>query len=223
MRRLLLIEDNQSLSAGLSAKLQESFEVVPAATVAAARALFAKPSRFDLAVVDIFLPDGSGIDVAKEVLVPQAIPVVFLSAYSSAEYRLEALEAGGADFVPKPFHLRELVLRIERVLSSATTRASGATLRIEGVEIDFDARTVTFGDSHAVLSVRDAQLLKMLIDNEPRSISREELANAVWGDAGGAAGRTIDNGVVRLRHALGPAAGALRSVRGVGYQWSAAK
>ncbi len=219
MRRLLLIEDNATLSTALQAKLCESYELVHCATAASVTEIFAKAVRFDVAVVDIFLPDGSGIELAKRYLLPQSIPVLFLSAFSSAEYRLEALEAGGADFIPKPFHLRELVLRVDRVLSSASPKPGGNTLIVNGVTIDFDARTVSHGSGQVVLSLRDAELLRLLISSEPRSLSREELANAVWGSEGGVTARTIDNGIVRLRQALGSAAGALRSVRGVGYQW----
>lgn len=219
VRRLLLIEDNETLSAGLRSKLRESFEVTHCSTAAAVRALFSNAVQFEVAVVDIHLPDGSGLELAKQFLVPRQIPPVFLSAFSSAEYRLDALDAGGADFIPKPFHLRELLLRIDRVLSSTEARSAGRTLLVDGVTIDFDARTVAHGAAHSVLSLRDTQLLKLLVDSAPRSISREEVANTVWGDEGGVAARTIDNGVVRLRQALGPAAGALRSVRGVGYQW----
>lgn len=219
MRRLLLIEDNETLSAGLQGKLCESYELVHCATAAAVTEVFSKAVRFDVAIVDIFLPDGSGIELSKRFLLPQKIPVLFLSAFSSAEYRLEALEAGGADFIPKPFHLRELLLRIERVLSTASPKPNGNTLVVSGVSIDFDARTVSHGAGQVVLSLRDAELLRVLIASEPRSLSRDELANVVWGSEGGVSARTIDNGIVRLRQALGPAAGALRSVRGVGYQW----
>lgn len=219
MRRLLLIEDNETLSAGLQSKLQENFEVVHCGTCAAVSAVFFSPTLFDVAVVDIFLPDGSGIDLAKKFLVPRKIPVVFLSAFSSAEYRLEALEAGGADFIPKPFHLRELVLRVERVLSSVAQRPAGHALIVQGVTIDFDSRTVSHGTAQVVLSLRDTELLRFLIGNAPKSVAREELARSVWSDEGGVATRTIDNAIVRLRQALGPASSALRSVRGVGYQW----
>jgi len=227
VRRLLLIEDNETLSAGLKTRLQQSFEVVLGASVSAVKKIFLNPVRFDVAVVDIFLPDGSGIELAKKFLLPQKIPVLFLSAFSSAEYRLEALEAGGADFIPKPFHLRELVLRIDRVLSNSSSHPTGNSFIIQGVTIDFDSRTVSHGGTNSdrggsgqsILSLRDAELLKILVTNAPRSISREELAASVWGEEGGAVARTIDNGVVRLRQALGPAASALRSVRGIGYQW----
>jgi two-component system, OmpR family, phosphate regulon response regulator PhoB len=144
--------------------------------------------------------------------------VMFMTALNSAEDRLEGFEIGADEFLPKPFHLRELLLRVQHVLG---TRRRDQGLTVDGCEIDLGALTVTHaGGARARLQVRDGRLLKVLIDAAPRIVDRSEILDRVWGRDQYPTPRSVDNCIVRLRQALRDDGSRLiRSVRGVGYQW----
>src|SRR5437764_1048575 len=116
MKRLLLVEDDRSLGATLCERLQrEKYDVYWAETKQ--RALKKLGEGFwDLVILDIGLPDGSGFELARHIKEKTSLPIMFMTALSTAEHRLEGFEIGAADFIPKPFHLRELLLRVKHVL-----------------------------------------------------------------------------------------------------------
>ena len=118
MKRLLLVEDDRSLGATLCERLQrEKYDVYWAETKQ--RALKKLGEGFwDLVILDIGLPDGSGFELARHIKEKTSLPIMFMTALSTAEHRLEGFEIGAADFIPKPFHLRELLLRVKHVLDS---------------------------------------------------------------------------------------------------------
>jgi DNA-binding response OmpR family regulator len=218
MANILLLEDNTSLGKSLVERLgQEGYRLEWAQTVEQATAI-AKSNTSDLAIVDVSLPDGNGIDFAKNFLKPLGIPVLFLSAFSSAEYRLEGFDAGAVDYIPKPFHLRELLIRVKRALEASK---KNSVIDLGEVQINLDSQSLTDkkGESR-FLPPRDFALLKLLIECKPKVVSREEILKKIWADEGASNFRTIDNAIVRVRQALGTAAGGcIRSVRGIGYQW----
>lgn len=217
MNTLLLVEDNESLGPTLQQRLRrEGYEVLLATTVAEAQKLFATRS-VQMVIIDVDLPDGNGIEFAQRVVRGTGIPFLFLSAMSSAEYRLEGFEIGAEDYIPKPFHLKELLLRIARVLES---RASAGILPCGEFSMDLTAQALVFRDGRREFPQKsDFELLKLLVERSPKAVSRPEILQAVWG-SDLTSPRTVDNAVVRLRQLLGPlAADQLRSVRGVGYQF----
>jgi DNA-binding response OmpR family regulator len=122
------------------------------------------------------------------------------------------------EYIPKPFHLREFMLRVEHALSS---HALPPNLNFEDVSLDLTSMSLVRKDGSAErLASRDFRLLQLLIERSPQVVSRDEILNSLWGEDKFPSTRTIDNAVVRLRQALGEKAGAyLRSVRGIGYQW----
>jgi DNA-binding response OmpR family regulator len=219
MKHIFILEDNESLGKSLEERLtQEGYAVVWAKTVAEAGALFAK-SPVDLAILDVSLPDGSGFEFARTVVQPGRTPIIFLSAFSSAEYRLEGYDSGAADYIPKPFHLRELLLRVEKVLKSS---AGEKTVTIGSFVLNLDERSLRGPGGEAIfLAPREFDLLQFLIAIAPRVVSREEILEKVWGDDHtGSSTRTVDNTIVKLRQILGDeGTRRIRSVRGIGYQW----
>jgi len=115
MRELLLLEDDISLGETLKERLErEDYAISWSRSLAEAKQEF-QAKRFNGAIIDIGLPDGDGFEMAREIRLSRPIPILFLTAMNSAEYRLEAYELGAADYIPKPFHLKELLLRLERV------------------------------------------------------------------------------------------------------------
>ena len=228
MRRLLLVEDDSSLGETLRERLEkEGYAVEWSETLQLARRAAAE-TNFDLIILDVNLPDGSGFDFARAVREQKkATPFIFVTAMNSAEHRLEGYEIGAEEYVPKPFHLKELLLRIRHVLDTHPPEAVSValvpveSLQVGGRTIDFVARVVLGVDGvQEFIQTRDFELLRLLIDSAPRVLSRDEILNVIWGEDKFPSTRTVDNAIVRLRQSLQDSeASLIRSVRGVGYQW----
>lgn len=221
MTKLLLVEDDESLGATLSERLrEEGYGVAWAKSNSEAELEFDK-GDVALIILDIGLPDGSGFRLARHVKVRANTPIVFLTAMNSAENRLEGFELGASDYIPKPFHLKELLLRVSRVLESRGIRKG---MEVGGIRINPDAMSVTLpGGEEEYPAVRDFEILKLLVSCAPRVLSRAEIHQRLWPeDNSSNSFRSIDNAVVRLRsmfRKVSESAEFIRSVRGVGYQW----
>lgn len=219
MSRLLLVEDDLSLGETLRERLErEGYEVAWAETQESAERIF-DTRNFELIILDVGLPDGSGFEFARRVRAKKMTPFIFVTAMNSAEHRLEGYEIGAEEYIPKPFHLKELLLRIRHVLN---THPHQDDVRAGDRMIDLSAQAIVGPSGEKeFLPARDFQLLKLLIQSAPKVVSRDEILNAVWGEDRYPNHRTIDNAIVRLRQALGDNGGRfIRSVRGVGYQWA---
>jgi DNA-binding response OmpR family regulator len=219
MSRVLLVEDDESLGRTLTERLQkEQLDVLWAKTVAAAERALAG-GAWDLAVLDVKLPDGSGFGLARQIKRDSLTPVMFMTALNSAENRLEGFEIGADEYLPKPFHLKEFILRVRHVL---TTQRVSEVVRVRGRAIDLGALSVTGpAGERSFLQVRDGRVLKLLISAAPAVVDRSEILDRVWGRDQFPTPRAVDNSIVRLRQALHDDEGdIIRSVRGVGYQWA---
>jgi DNA-binding response OmpR family regulator len=220
MPRVLLVEDDQSLGRTLLERLEkERLDVKWVQTIAEAEAAL-PDGRWDLAVVDVKLPDGSGFGLARHIKRTSMTPLMFMTALNSAENRLEGFEIGADEYLPKPFHLKEFILRVQHVLA---TQATSEVVRVRGREIDLAALTIVLPDgTRSFLQVRDGQVLKLLMASAPVVVDRSRILDHVWGRTQFPTPRAVDNSIVRLRQALADETGELiRSVRGVGYQWAA--
>lgn len=218
MNRLLLVEDDSSLGSSLLERLKaESFDVVWAQSLAEARTSL-QTHKPDLIILDIGLPDGSGLDLAREIKDKSALPIIFMTAWNTAENRLEGYEIGAEEFIPKPFHFRELLLRLNHVLQNhqvtSQIKLPQGLLDLEKMCFQDDNGQMTF------LANRDFQVLQLLIESSPKPVTRDEILDKVWGLESFPSHRTVDNSILRLRQALRDEQGHLiRSVRGLGYQW----
>jgi DNA-binding response OmpR family regulator len=175
--------------------------------------------RWDLAIVDVKLPDGTGFGLARLIKRSSLTPVMFMTALNSAENRLEGFEIGADEYLPKPFHLKEFILRVRHVLA---TQRVPELVEAVGRVIDLGALSVTTPDGErSFLQVRDGHVLKLLISAAPAVVDRAEILDRVWGREEFPTARAVDNSIVRLRQALRDDDGRLiRSVRGIGYQWA---
>ncbi|MBX7145348.1 MAG: response regulator transcription factor [Oligoflexia bacterium] len=223
MTTLLLLEDDQSLGATLVERLQrEQYDVLWAQTLADGRKHMSS-AVVDLALIDLNLPDGSGFDFARALrsTAPQ-LPFIFLTALNTAENRLEGYELGADEFIPKPFHLKELLIRVRKVLDK---QRSPRRVQTGQVVVDFDALSITFPDgSSEHPAPRDFKLLQLLVESAPNVVSRDRVLRAIFpvSEQGQElpTQRTIDNSIMRLRQMLRKVDGEyIHSVRGVGYQW----
>ncbi|HYX30592.1 MAG TPA: response regulator transcription factor [Pyrinomonadaceae bacterium] len=218
MKRLLLVEDDRSLGATLHERLlREKYDVAWVETKQRALKKL-EEGNWDLVILDIGLPDGSGFELGRHIKENTKLPIMFMTALSTAEHRLEGFEIGAEEFIPKPFHLRELLLRVEHVLERHPVRHQASC---NGRSIDLEARAIVQPDGQREIPpARDFELLRLLISSSPAVVSRNQILDELWGEDKLLNQRTIDNMVVRLRQMLGDAESTcIRSVRGVGYQW----
>ena len=222
MKKVLLLEDDQSLGLTLKERLdREGFHVRLARSLKEARTVLG--DHFDLFILDVGLPDGNGFEFAEELKSSTQAPFLFMTAQSDAESRLRGYEAGAEEFIPKPFHLKEFLLRVKHVMENhAVPLVHHFSPELQPMDwVNFDSFVVQVGTQRESLTQKEALVLKILIQAAPKVISRDELLNKVWGEEAFPSQRTIDNVILRLRHVLTDKyASQIQSVRGVGYKWS---
>jgi two-component system alkaline phosphatase synthesis response regulator PhoP len=229
--RLLVVEDERNVGLTLVERLRkEGFEVAWATTAEEAR-LEIQGRRFDLALMDVGLPDGNGFEVAKFLRKAQpSTAVIFLTAFGSAEDKVRGLELGAEDYVVKPFHLKELLLRVQNGLKRAKYLSGSPTgigvesdeaVQVGQARIHFARFEAEVGGARVSLTHKEIALLKLLVDRQGNVVSRDEILNHVWSENEFPTSRTIDNFIMRLRRLVETDAEnpvIIRSIRGVGYQ-----
>ena len=222
---ILLLEDEVNVGSTLKDRLSlEGFDVTWAQDIGKAKEALNTKS-FSLALLDVNLPDGSGFDIGKLMRDQFAsTAVVFLTAASTTEDRIHGLELGAEDYIVKPFHYKELLLRIQNVLKRIQfIRNSGlseAAIEIGKAKIRFHQYELTSEGQKHHLSHKECALLKLLYEKRGQVVSRDEILNLVWSEDEYPTPRTIDNFILRLRKLVEPDLSSptvIRSVRGVGY------
>lgn len=218
MKKILLVEDDDSLGSSLKERLSKDYQVDWANSFQNAWEIFHKNKEIDLVILDVGLPDGNGFDLAQKFKKVRETLFIFLTAQADPESRLLGFEIGAEEYIPKPFHLKELLIRVKHVLDLHTVSKE---LHLKECSINFTDLSVKHKDGRIEYpSVTDMKILQLLIDNSPQILSRDEIINAVWGIDKMPSHRTIDNTIVRLRQLLGSdGEDFIRSVRGIGYQW----
>ncbi|HSW40265.1 MAG TPA: response regulator transcription factor [Acidobacteriota bacterium] len=203
-RRILLVEDELNIARPLQFNLeQEGYHVSAASSGKEALALLAARS-FDLIILDLMLGDIDGFEVARRVRQrDQKLPIMMLTARSAAEDRVQGLELGADDYIVKPFHLKELLLRVERMLQRAgwydDDAVSSPVVNIGGCRVDLDNLTGNGPRGPFQLTILEARLLQTLTAKPNIVFSRGELLKKVWGYHSEVETRTVDNFIVRLR------------------------
>ena len=226
-RRILVIEDEQSISEPLADALErEGFDVVTAATAAEGREAFRSRSP-DLVLLDVMLPDGDGRDVLRDIRSTSRTPVVMLTARGEEMDRVLGLELGADDYVTKPFSAAELVARLRAVLrrTEAPPPTEQQVLEAGDVRVDLDRRLVTRGDQAVDLTVKEFELLRVLLENAGRLVRREALMSEVWDANWWGSTKTLDVHVSSLRRKLGDEPSTPRyihTIRGVGFRFASA-
>ncbi len=227
-KRILLVEDEETLATGLLFNLkEEGYHVFWAKDGLQALELF-ESGTYDLIILDIMLPYHDGFEVAQKIRQksPQ-IPILMLTARTSIYDRIKGLEIGADDYLTKPFHLRELLLRIEGMLKRKSWyKSEDGKITICNFgenEINFETLSGHAGDREIQLTLQEARLLKYFIDHKNTVVSRKELLEQVWNIPFEIETRTVDNFVMRLRKYFetDPARPVFfKSVRGVGYMFT---
>lgn len=223
-RYILVVEDEPDLADLVAFNLeQEGYEVGTAGSGATALSM-ARARTPDLVVLDVMLPDISGIEVCRQLRASKAtreVPVIVLTAKDEEGDRVAGFEAGADDYVVKPFSPRELLLRIGAVLrrSAAGSEAPARDVLTIGVlAIDVPRHEVRVSGAPVEVTPIEFKLLHDLAIRPGRVQSRDDLLNRVWDYATGVESRTVDTHVKRLRVKLGAAADYIETVRGIGYR-----
>lgn len=178
-----------------------------------------------LVILDVMLPEVDGIEICKAIRQHSDVPVLFLSAKGTTADRIAGLRSGGNDYLPKPFDLEELLLRV-KVLCAAGTDIDKTKLVIGTKEIDFTSFEVVDLKTQTVvqqLSKKEIELLRLFSENENKVISRDLILDEVWGSDAFPTSRTIDNFILHFRKLFEEDPKQPRffhSVRGVGYRFS---
>lgn len=220
---LLIVEDEENLGATLRDYFtSKGYQVEWAKSLREAH-LFHTPTT-DLALLDINLPDGTGLDLARELREKnKELAIVFLSAMNDPALRVEGLEIGAEDYVTKPFELKELTLRFERIFQYKRKSYQEPEEYRFG-KLIFWPRRYEAQDAHGqILSLgqKETAILQQFISRKGEVVSREELIEDIWGEEAFPTNRTIDNYIVKLRKwAESDEQSPLKftSVRGVGYR-----
>lgn len=227
MNKVLLLEDDVSLVDGLCYSLKKNdFDVEIARTVSEALQLLVEISKFDLLILDVTLPDGTGFEVCEKVRKQNAqIPIIFLTASDEEVNVIRGLDSGGDDYITKPFKLGELCSRIRALLRRAGVSNGEKSTSIEcgDITIDLLGSRVLLNGKVLDLTSAEYRLLCLLVRNANRIVTRDIILDELWDDTGNFVdSNTLSVYVRRLREKLedNPSHPQhLMTVRGFGYQW----
>ncbi|MER5392754.1 response regulator transcription factor [Saccharopolyspora sp. NPDC002686] len=218
--RVLVVDDEPNILELLTAALRLSgFEVRGEGTGADGLAAAAE-FRPDIVVLDVMLPDRDGFSVATELRANgNTVPVLFLTARDAVEDRIAGLTAGGDDYVTKPFSLDEVVLRLRAILRRVRpAQADDSTLRYHDVELDEESYEVRRGGRLIALSPTEFKLLRYLLINAEKVVSKVQILDRVWNYEFGGDSRIVESYISYLRRKVDAESPALiHTIRGVGY------
>lgn len=220
MKQIFLVEDDKEIAKNLARLLfSEGFTVTHASTQREAVTMLAN-NKFDLALVDISLPDGNGFAVCTEIKQTQNIPVIFLTASGDEASVVTGLNMGADDYITKPFRPRELIARIGTALRKKGH--SPSAFKISGLFVDTASGIVKKDGKEVFLSALEYRLLLVFINNPKSVITRDRLLDELWDAAGEfVSNNTLTVYIKRLREKIEDSPAAPRiilTVRGIGYR-----
>lgn len=221
--RLLLVEDDKTIALGLEYSLQqEEFEVTCCYDVASAMEAMTN-IEFDIALLDISLPDGNGFDICKRLKETQDTPVIFLTARDDEGSVVLGLDIGADDYITKPFRIRELQSRIRSMLRRAGKKSEGEhILRYGNVSVNLTEGKVQKNDRDVFLTALEYRLLLTLVNNEGKILTRNQLLESIWDVSGEFVNdNTLTVYIKRLREKIeedpqNPT--IIKTIRGLGYR-----
>lgn len=224
--KILLLEDDISLIDGLVYSLKRNgFLPETARTTAEAMRLLAQ-REYDLLLLDVTLPDGTGFEVCEQVRGEgNDVPIIFLTASDEEVHIIRGLDSGGDDYITKPFRIGELCSRIRALLRRAAVSKPSELVKASGgkVSIDLMAGRITFGGRMLELTSAEYKLFLLLVRNEGRVVTRDTILNELWDGAGNFVDdNTLSVYIRRLREKVEEDPSKpkhLLTVRGFGYEW----
>lgn len=226
--KILLVEDEETLAVGLEYNLTAEGYIVKWVKDGKEALQFLEANKIDLIILDIMLPYYDGFEIAREVRSgsPQ-MPILILTARTAVEDKVRGLEVGADDYMTKPFHLEELLLRIKGMLKRKMWYKS--SLDIQRVfsfgnnKVNFENLTCDCGSRKIILTQHEAMVLKYLVEKKGKIVSRKELLENVWQISSDIETRTVDNFISRLRKHFEPDPNNpkyILSIRSAGYSFN---
>jgi two-component system OmpR family response regulator len=223
--RILVVEDNSRVAESVANALRSAGHVVRlSASCEAAREAWLQEA-FELAIVDIGLPDGSGLELCREARAAALdMPMLVLTARTGVDDRVNGLDAGADDYLGKPFAEAELLARV-RALGRRGPHWTESARDFGVVRIDRDRRLVTVGGERIPLTAREFEIVAMLAWRDGRVVSKEDILETVWGSASETGCASLEVLVTRVRRKLSVPGveGVIRTVRQAGYAWALAR
>jgi two-component system phosphate regulon response regulator PhoB len=225
LQKILLIEDEPDIRKTLEYNIsREGYDVVTAPSLSEGRNHLNSGS-FSLILLDLMLPDGSGLDLCREIKSDKekvATPIIILTAKDDEVDKVVGFELGADDYVTKPFSVRELILRIKAVLKRGERKQENLEVQRQFGEllIDVDSHEVFVNEQSITLTALEFKLLRQLVDRRGRVQSRDQLLSDVWGYSADVTTRTVDTHIKRLREKLGSMGKYVQTIRGVGYKFT---
>lgn len=221
MRKILLVEDNDTIIMGLKYSLEkEGFEVDTAKNIVTAKSKI-KKQEYDLYLLDIALPDGEGYEICKSIKENQNAPVIFLTAKDEEKDVVQGLDMGADDYVIKPFRTRELISRINSVLRRYQKNINGENqIKCQDVLIDNNTAKVYKNGKEVIFTSLEYKILLMLFNNKNILITREQILDKIWDVAGNFVNdNTLTVYIKRIREKIDDKDGKIiETVRGIGYR-----
>ena len=224
--KVLVIEDEPDIRKTLEYNLlREGFEVSGCGSIKEAKKLIEDP-KFSIILLDLMLPDGSGLEVCKEIKSDTAtkdIPIVILTAKDDEVDKVVGFELGADDYVTKPFSVRELILRVKAILkrnSKTLLTPIEVNRNFGSLKMDIESHEVFIDDKEVILTALEFKLLNQLVERRGRVQTRDQLLSDVWGYSADVTTRTVDTHIKRLREKLGTMGKYVQTIRGVGYKFS---
>ena len=223
--KVLVVDDEKDIVELVRYHLEkEGFQCLQAGDGPTALRL-TRQHRPDLLILDLMLPGLDGLEVCRQLrqdVGTARIPIIMLTAKGEEVDRIVGLEVGADDYVVKPFSPREVVARVRALLRRVQEPTGTSVRRVGGLELDEARHHVTVKGKSLGLTAKEFGLLRALLRANGRVLNREQLLGAVWGyaDAAEIESRTVDVHIRRLREKLGPEAGRIVTVKGVGYRFA---
>ena len=228
MALILVVEDEANLAKGIRFNLEaEGYLVEVIADGARALEALLRPNGYDLVLLDVMLPGMDGFEVARRMReAGNFVPVMMLTAKSLPVDVVQGLEVGADDYLAKPFDLPVLLARVKGLLRRRDWARGGddegpETARVGRADVDFRSFQVRLGDETVQLTLLEAMLLKLLVQNAGRVVSKGEILEKVWNVSPDTQTRAVDNFIARLRKLIEKKPGSpehLHTVRGAGYR-----
>lgn len=220
--KILYVEDDEILSFVTRDNLElQGYELVCAQDGESALDII-KKNPFDICILDVMLPKMDGFTLAKEIRkFDQDIPIIFLTAKSLKEDKIHGLKIGGDDYIIKPFSIEELILKVEIFLRRRKISGPGrqTNFLIGAYEFDFNNLLLKYNKEERKLTQREAELLKMLIENKNQVLKRENILELIWGENDYFLGRSLDVFISRLRKYLSQDEQVkIENIHGVGFR-----
>ncbi|WP_163323129.1 response regulator transcription factor [Draconibacterium mangrovi] len=226
--KILLVEDDEALRFIVKDNLMEhGYDVEVAADGEIALQLFGH-NNFDLIVLDVMLPKIDGFQVAETIRKNNdQIPIIFLTARSMTEDKITGLTIGGDDYIPKPFSMEELLLKIKIFLKRSQSQpidSESSVLKIGQFDFHFDDLSLTLNGDTRNLTLKEAELIRYFARNANKVLSRNEILENVWGSDDYFLGRSLDVFISRLRKYFNADASVkIINLHGIGFRFSVKK